>query len=110
MRFSVPLTSQEMPLSRSKVGAVFIWCLPCLLGFVLFFLSFPIDRRIPFWPHLMIVDIFFRWFLFVTPFATVIAFVLFLKRSRAGGIDRFTRKLIWVTVAVSLIVNALILF
>jgi hypothetical protein len=99
-----------MLLSRNKVGAVFIWCLPCLLGSVLFFFSFPIDRRIPFWPHLMIVDIFFRWFLFVTPLATVIAFVLFMRRGQAGGIDRFNRKLIWVTVIISLIVNAVMLF
>ena len=81
-----------------------------MLGFVLFFFSFPIDRRIPFWPHLMIVDIFFQWFLFVTPLATVIAFVLFMRRRRSGRIDKFNRKLIWVTVTISLIVNALMLF
>ncbi len=73
-------TSDELPLDRKKVDAVFIWCLPCLLGLVVFLFSFPIDRRIPFWPHLTIVEIFFMWFLFVTPITTVIAFVVLMKR------------------------------
>ena len=49
---------------------------------------------------LMIVDIFYLWFLFVTPVATVIAFVVFMKRSRLGVIAKFTRSLIWATVTV----------
>lgn len=110
MRLSESPTSQELPLSRNKVGAVFTWCLPCLLGSVVFFFSFPIDRRIPFWPHLMIVDIFYLWFLFVTPVATVIAFVVFTKRRRLGVIAKSTKSLIWATVTVSVLVNAFMLF
>jgi hypothetical protein len=103
-------TSRKFPLSRNKVGAVFIWCQPCLLGCVLFFFSFPIDRRIPLWPHLMIVDIFYLWFLFVTPIATVIAFVMFMKRRRLNAIAKSTRSLIWATLTVSVLVNAFMLF
>jgi hypothetical protein len=88
---------------------VFIWCLPCLLGFVLFFFTFPIDRKIPFWPHLTIYQVFFQWFLFVTPITTAIAIMVFMKRRRLGGIARFTRLLVWVTVTVSLLANAFML-
>jgi hypothetical protein len=103
------MTSQEQPLSRNKVVAVFNWCLPCLLGAVLFLFSFPIDRSIPFWPHMMIVEIFFLWFLFVTPPATVIALVVFMKRKRSDAIPTFTKSLIWTTLALSILVNAFML-
>jgi hypothetical protein len=109
LRFFVAPTSQELSLPRSKVGAVFIWCLPCLLGLVLFFFSFPIDRQIPFWPRLTIVEIFFLWFIFVTPITTVIAFVVFVKRRGLGGIAGFTRLLIWATITVSMLVNVFML-
>jgi hypothetical protein len=35
--------------------------------------SFPLDRKIPFWPHFTIVEIFFLWLPFITPITTVIA-------------------------------------
>jgi hypothetical protein len=107
---SVVLISDQLPRQPKKVGDVFIWCLPSLLSFVFFFFSFPIDRRIPFWPHLTIVEIFLLWFLFVTPITIVIGFVVFMKRRRLGGIASSTRLLIWATQTVSLLVNALILF
>ncbi len=99
----------EQSTKGVQVGSIFFWCLPSLVGFVLFLFSFPIDRIIPFWPHWSIAEIFFAWFIFVVPITVVIAFVVFVKRKRAANIALLTRSLVWVTLAVSLLVNLFML-
>lgn len=74
---------------------VLVWCLPALGGFGAFLLSFPIDRQIPFWPRLSLVEMFALWFLFVTPVATAIAIVALTKRRTPVSIATFTRILAW---------------
>ena len=86
-----------------------MWCLPSLLVFVLFLFSFPIDRSIPFWPHWDLVTIYSIWFVFVAPVATVIAFVLFMKRRRQGQVVSFTRLLVWIALTLSVVVDLFML-
>jgi hypothetical protein len=85
------------------------WCLPSLLGFVAFLFSFPIDRQIPFRPHLSLAEILALWFLFITPVTTVIAIVMLVKRNRIRRIPPFTKLLLWAAIAASLLVNAFVL-
>lgn len=98
--------SQEPHVQRNGAGAVFAWCFPCMLAFVLFLFSFPIDRAIPFWPRWSIAETFYFWFIFPAPIASVIAFVVFLRRRHIAS---FTRKLIWMTLSISLLVNGFML-
>jgi hypothetical protein len=96
-------------LDQKAAWPVFVWCLPALGGFVMFLLSFPIDRQIPFWPRLSFAEIFTLWFLLVAPVATIIAVVAFIRRRRSARIAKFTSVLAWTTIAVSVLVNAFIL-
>ena len=89
-----------------KSWAVPLWCLPCLLAFALFFLSFPIDRKIPVWPHLNLAELYSIWFLFVTPITTLIAFIVLIRRRWMGP----SSILEWFLVIASFVVNALVLF
>jgi hypothetical protein len=81
---------------------------PTLNHFTLF-LAFPIDRQIPFWPHLNLAEIFTLWFLFIAPVATVIAIVTLTKRIRTGRMTPFTKVLAWTAITVGLLVNAFVL-
>jgi len=101
--------SEQTPLRQDKAWLPLWWCLPSLLGFVAFLFSFPIDRQIPFWPHLNLAEIFTLWFLFITPIATVIAIVLLIKRNRIGRTTRLIKLLLWAAIAASLLVNAFVL-
>jgi hypothetical protein len=95
--------------SKDKGWAPFLWCLPSLLGFLAFVIAFPIDRRVPFWPHLSLVDLFILWFLFVAPVTTVISIVALLRRRRTGRMLPLVKTLTWVAIAVSIAVNAFVL-
>ena len=101
--------AQERTPNQKAVWPVFVCCLPALGGFVLFLLSFPIDRVVPFWPHLNLAEIFTLWFLFVTPITTVIATVALIKHKRSEQIAAFSKILAWTTIAVCVLVNAFIL-
>ena len=50
-----------------KFRTVLLWCFPSLLGFLFFLFSFPIGRSIPFWPRVNVAEVFFFWFLIITP-------------------------------------------
>jgi hypothetical protein len=95
---------------RSKIWSPLLWCLPSLLGFALFLVAFPIDRRIPFWPRWDLAEIFTLWFLLITPVATLIAIVKLTKRKRRSCASPFAKSLAWGVIAVSLLVNAFVLF
>jgi hypothetical protein len=86
-----------------------VWCLPALGGFGVFLLSFPINRRIPFWPHLSLAETFTLWFIFVVPITTIIATVVLIRARRSTHIAIFTRVSLWATIAVSFLVNAFVL-
>jgi hypothetical protein len=85
------------------------WCSPTLLGFLAFLSAFPIDRRIPHWFPLNFAEFFALWFLFVTPVTTVVALVTLVKRKPTGRIAPFAALLTWIAIAVSLVVNVLVL-
>lgn len=99
----------EASVPRNGVWAVLVWCLPSLLGLAFFVLSFPIDRHIPFWPHLSLADIFTLWFFFITPATTAIAIVMLIKRGRSGHIAVSMRILAWLAITLSALANILML-
>jgi hypothetical protein len=103
------LTAKEILACQNKIWVPLWWCLPSLLGFAAFLLSFPIDRRIPFWPHLNLAEIYALWFLSIAPFATIIAVVTVVKRKRTSGATPTAKMLTWAAIAVSLILNAFVL-
>jgi len=76
---------------------------------VAFLFSFPIDRQVPFWPHLELDEIFALWFFFFTPITTAIAIVMLIKRGRIERISPLLKSLLWAAIALSLLVNAFIL-
>lgn len=102
-------TLRQPILRQSAVLAALAWCLPSLLGFVLFLFSFPIDRTIPFWPQLNLAELYFFWFLFVTPVTTVVAFVRFIKRKRTSRIALLHSVLAWTMLIASVLANLFML-
>ena len=96
--------------NQNKTWAPLWWCLPSLFGFLTFLFAFPIDRRIPFWPNMSLAEAFALWFLFVAPLATIAAIVSLIKCMRAGRIAPHAKWLVWIAIAVSLAVNAFVLF
>ena len=74
---------------------------------MLFLFSFPIDRTIPVLPRWNIAEGFFFWFSLAAPIASAIAFVVFLGRRK--GIAPFTRRLVWVTLFISFLINGIML-
>lgn len=103
------MISPELPSHRNDVAVVFVLCCSSLVGFVLFLISFPIYRRIPFWPHLSIAELFLLWFLFVAPVTTAIAFVVFIRRKRFGSIVPVTKWLAWTAITLSVLADLFML-
>ena len=99
----------EAPPTHNPVWISVRWCLPALLGFVLFLFSFPIDRHVPL-THLTLVDAYALWFVFIAPATTIIAIVTFMRRRRTARMTPWVKSLTWIVIAVSLLVNALMLF
>jgi hypothetical protein len=97
---------QESSTHRNDMRVVFAWCSPCLLAFALFLFS-PSIGRLPFWPRWSIAETLFFWDIFIAPLATVIAFLIFLRRRR--HIASFTRKLGWTMLTITLLVNGFML-
>ena len=79
--------------------------MPALLGFAAFLVAFPIDRPLPFWPHLSLAEIFGIWFLFVTPAATTVAIVMFTKRTRLGQITSTPKWLLFAAMGLAILLN-----
>jgi magnesium-transporting ATPase (P-type) len=94
---------------RSNTWRVFFWFLPFFLSFIVFLLSFPIDRRIPFWPHRYLFEVYVDWFLFVTPVVTIVGLVLFILKSRHGYYSRLQKWLFAITFLVTILLNPFIL-
>ena len=81
-----------------------------LLGFVAFLVAFPIDRKIPFWPHWSLAEGFATWFLFVTPPAIMCAIVTFRRRIRRGCLSSTAKWLLLAVITVAILLNLLLLF
>jgi hypothetical protein len=94
-------------MPETEIWPVLALCAPTFLGFALFLVSFPIDRQLPVWPRLNLVEVFTLWFIFVTPVTTITAIVSLLRRKRRGRIPRLPYFLLWSAIAVCFVVNAL---
>jgi hypothetical protein len=106
----VQSTSQGSLAAIDRSKAVIAWCLPCLLFFVLFLFSFPIDRKIPFWPRLSLAECFFLWFLFVTPITTTVALIVSIKNRKLPRDGSLVYSLSWAAIIASFLMNLFILF
>ena len=100
------IPTENVAPRETNLWPVFFCSLPCLLAFVSFLFSFPIDRPIPFWPHWEIAEIFAAWFVTVAPVSTLIAIVVLIKRGR--GSARPPRVIASLTIAVSILANAVV--
>ena len=93
-------TSGQTLLAVIKLWPVLALCLPSLLGLGLPFLQF-------LWPS---VDLFsFFWLLFVAPFATVIAFIVFVRRSWTDRVALFPALLACAMLFASVVANLIAL-
>jgi hypothetical protein len=95
---------------RSKTLLICAWCLPTLLGIAAFLISFPIDRQVPFWPHLNIAEAFCAWFLLVTPAATTVGIVKLTRGSRLGQITTTAKWLLLTVITIAVLLNVFLLF
>ena len=96
-------TSGQTLLVVIKLWPVLALCLPSLLGLGLPFLLF----LLPAWPS---VDLFsFVWLLFVAPFATVIAFIVFVRRSWTDRVALFPALLACAMLFASVVANLIAL-
>lgn len=85
------------------------WFLPSVVGFVLFLFSFPNGRPISFWPHWSLAEIFYFWFLFVTPVTTVVGLIAFIKRRRSGHFGKVSAFISVSLLVVSVLANLFML-
>jgi hypothetical protein len=102
-------TSGQTLLAVIKLWPVLALCLPSLLGLGLPFLLFlsRILLKSPAWPS---VDLFsFFWLLFVAPFATVIAFIVFVRRSWTDRVALFPALLACAMLFASVVANLIAL-
>ena len=102
-----PMTSEEVVLPENKLSPILLCCSPSLLAFALFLVSFPIDRVIPFWPHLSLAEIYVYWFGLVTPVTTVIGIVILVTRRRS--LPTFPKVMAWLTITISVLANLFVL-
>jgi hypothetical protein len=102
--------SEEAAPDHSKPLWVFTWCLPTLLGITAFLISFPIDRQIPFLPHVNIAEAFCAWFLLVTPAATTVGVVKLIRGSRLGQITTTAKWLLLAVITIAVLLNVFLLF
>ena len=101
--------SQSVVPSRAKAWQVVAWCLPAILGFPAFLLSFPIDRKVPFLPHLNIAEVFLFWFLIVTPISTGVAMVMLRRHARLGNIGGNPERLLLAVITIAVLANLALL-
>jgi hypothetical protein len=97
-------------LHTSHFNIVFAWCLPSLMAFLLFLLSFQPDSSVPFWPRWDVVTIYYSiWSLFVAPITTTIAIVLFIKRKRHGRMTPLSKLVVWTALGLSIVTDMFML-
>jgi hypothetical protein len=109
MMHVAPMNAGGASTDQIQAWSVLAWCLPTLLGIAGFLVSFPIDRQIPFWPHLNFAEIFAAWFLFFTPVSTTVAIVKLTRSARGGLIHRTSKWLLLASISVSVLMNLLVL-
>lgn len=103
-----PHSESAVP-KHSNAWQVLGWCFPALLGFAAFLVSFPIDRRVSFWPHLSLAEVFGAWFLFVTPVANTAAIVTLIKRTRLSALPLVAKWLLVAAVTLAVLLNLFVL-
>ena len=103
------MESPESSLSGAiKVRPIILWCVPSLLGFLLFLFSFPIDHILG-WPQVNVAEVFFFWFLTIAPIGVVAASLKLIRARRRGIFTAPVSALAWTLVTVSASANVFML-
>src|SRR5882762_3352610 len=97
-----------METPPAQVRRVIMWCLPSLIGFPLFLLSFPIDRAIG-WRQVNVAEVFLFWFLLIAPVGIIIASVNLIRARKRGVFATPVAVLAWTVITISVLANLFML-
>src|SRR5262245_22615701 len=88
---------------------VIVWSLPSLLSVLLFAFMFPIGQTLYAWPHTTIAEVFFYWFLTITPLTTIVAVLRIVRYSRRKQLEAGLKALAWGLIGLSIMLNGVVL-
>src|SRR5690348_792986 len=88
---------------------VIIWSLPSLLSVLLFAFMFPIRHEFYAWPHTAVAEVFFYWFITITPLTTIVAVIRIMRYSRRKQLQAGLKALAWGLIGLSIMLNGVVL-
>src|SRR5882757_8831719 len=88
---------------------VIVWSLPSLLSVLLFTCTFPIGRQLMVWQHQTIAEIFFYWFLTISPITTIVAMIRVTRYSRRKQLQTRLQVIAWALIVLSVTLNGVVL-
>jgi hypothetical protein len=88
---------------------VIVWSLPSLISVLLFACMFPIGRAFSAWPHTVIAEGSFYWFLTITPVTTIVAVVRVMRYTRRKQLQAGLQVLGWGLIVLSIMLNGVVL-
>lgn len=88
---------------------VIVWSLPSLISVLLFACMFPIGHGVYAWPHTVIAEGSFYWFLTITPLTTIVAVVRVMRLSRRKQLQAGLKALGWGLIGLSIMLNGVVL-
>lgn len=88
---------------------VIVWSLPSLISVLLFACMFPIGHALSVWPHTVIAEGSFYWFLTITPVTTIVAVVRVMRYTRRKQLQAGLRVLAWGLIVLSIMLNGVVL-
>jgi hypothetical protein len=87
---------------------VIAWSLPSLLSVLLFAFVFPMNKTL-IWPHSIIAEGSFYWFLTVTPATIIVAVVRVMRCSRRHQLELRLKVVAWGLIVFSIMLNGVVL-
>ena|ERR1043166_3241451 len=88
---------------------VIVWSLPSLLSVLLFACLFFISGTSPIWPHTIIAEGSFYWFLTITPVTIIVATVRVMRYSRRHQLQLTLKVVGWGLIVLSTTLNSIVL-
>jgi hypothetical protein len=89
---------------RTGLTPVALWCIPSLLGFLVFLIVFLVVDHNLFWTHRNIAEGLFYWCLTIAPATTIIAMKR-LKRRSLRKIPALSKAIAWGAIVLSIFLN-----
>jgi hypothetical protein len=88
---------------------VIVWNLPSLLSVLLFACLFLISGTSAIWPHTVIAEGSFYWFLTITPVTIIVAIVRVMRYSRRQQLQLTLKVVGWGLIVLSTTLNGIVL-